>query len=119
MGHDIPPGHDIALCTFRVKPGSEQRFEALLARHAPTLRRLGLATAEPSQCFRGLDDAGRPFYFEVLPWTDARAVQTAHQNPEVQAIWNPMSECCEERGGRPTMEFPHAERLFVPRPAVR
>jgi len=119
MGHPIPAGHTIALCTFRVQRGREARFEELLAHHAPTLRRLGLLADEPSQAFRGLEDDGSPFYFELLPWKSAGSVELAHGHPEVMALWEPMGACCEPRGGRPPMEFPHAERLHGLRTPAR
>jgi hypothetical protein len=34
-------------------------------------------------------------------------VQRAHEHPEVLAIWEPMDTLCEQRNGKPNMEFPH------------
>jgi hypothetical protein len=31
----------------------------------------------------------------------------AHQHPEVLALWEPMEQMCEARGGHPATEFPH------------
>src|SRR5688500_18418703 len=94
---------NIAVCRFVVKPGNEQAFEELLARHYPTLDRLGLVEREPHLTLRGKDDKGRTFYVEILPWKDDEAVRRAHELPEVGAVWEPMGPLCEE------MEFPHAE----------
>ena len=38
-----------SLCIYRVKPGSEAAFKKLLAKHWPTLRRVGLGTDTPSE----------------------------------------------------------------------
>jgi hypothetical protein len=102
------------ICTYRVKRGAEGEFRELLRRHWPTLQRLGLVTDEPSQVFEGLavkehhDHA--PFFMEIFTWKDG-AWNAAHGHPEVMAVWEPMGALCEERGGRPAMEFPHVRRL--------
>jgi hypothetical protein len=95
------------ICHYRVARGNEQKFETLLAKHWPTLRDLGLVTAERSRCFRGTEqDNGEPIYFEIFDWLDG-AVERAHEHPEVMAIWEPMDQLCERRGSKPNMEFPH------------
>jgi hypothetical protein len=99
------------ICHYRVAPGNEQAFEALLADHWPTLERLELVTSEPPQHYRGAEhDNGQPIYFEIFDWCDG-AVDRAHEHPEVMAIWERMDQLCEARGGKPNMEFPHVEPL--------
>ena len=100
----------IAMCVYRVKPEGEEEFRGLLKRHWPTLVRLGLATEDPPVVYRGLEE-GRPFLVEFLTWRDAEAAPAAEQTPEVLALWEPMGALCEERNGRPAMEFPDVERL--------
>ena len=101
---------EIVLCTYRVVPGEEAAFEALLAKHWPTLRAQGLVTERRPQAYRG---AG-PTYHELFEWKDGRAPEVAHQSPEVMAIWEPMGALCEARDGRPAMEFPHVEPVALP-----
>jgi hypothetical protein len=101
----------IAICTYRVKPGKEDEFSALLRRHWPALRELGLAEDRPSLTFRGTDESGGAVFTEVLRWKDAEAPQRAHELPAVMAIWEPMGMCCEDRLGRPAMEFPEVTEL--------
>ncbi|MEZ6187871.1 MAG: hypothetical protein R3F62_23040 [Planctomycetota bacterium] len=101
---------ETVMATYRVHPDHEPAFRALLARHVPTLRGLGLATDTPAQVFRHEED-GRPVYVEVFDWTDAQSARTAHETPQVMAIWEPMGELVEARGGRPSMEFPHVARV--------
>ncbi len=43
------------LCRYLVKPGKEQAFADLLARHWDTLHDAGLATDEPARVFRAQD----------------------------------------------------------------
>jgi hypothetical protein len=85
----------------------------LLARHWPTLSALGLVSEEPSQQFKGFEqDNGQPIYFEMFDWLEG-ASDRAHEHPEVMAIWEPMDQLCEARGGKPNMEFPHVEPLSL------
>jgi hypothetical protein len=102
---------ETVICHYRVASGNEQRFETLLDTHWPTLARLGLVTATPPQHFRGHEQDNRqPIYFEIFEWRDG-AAERAHEHPEVMAIWEPMDQLCEARGGKPNMEFPHVQRL--------
>jgi hypothetical protein len=102
---------ETVICHYRVASGNEDRFEALLQDHWPTLQRLGLVTDQPSQHFKGLEqDNGQPIYFEIFEWRDG-AVDRAHEHPEVMAIWEPMDALCETRGSKPNMEFPHVIRM--------
>lgn len=103
----------IAMCVYRVKAGAEEKFRGLLVRHWTTLRSLGLAAPEPPVTYQGVEKAGQPLIVEFLAWRDESAPETAHQSPEVMALWEPMGALCEERGGRPAMEFPHVERLEI------
>lgn len=99
---------ETVICTFRVQPGQEAAFEGLLARHWPTLRKLGLATETPTQLFKGSEEGGT-FYVEIFEWRSREAAGLAHDQPEVMAIWEPMGGLCEGRGGKQAMSFPHVQ----------
>jgi len=105
-----------SLCIYRVKPGSEAAFRGLLAKHWPTLRRVGLAADVPSTIYEGNEGEGKPapVFFEVLSWKDTEGPDMAHELPDVMAVWEPMGKLCEARNGRPPMEFPRVERIEVP-----
>ncbi len=97
------------ICHYRVKRGNETEFEKLLTKHWPKLHQLGLVTDSPPLQFIGEEqDNGEPIYFEIFGWLDDAAGR-AHEHPEVMAIWEPMDQLCESRGGKPNMEFPHVE----------
>jgi hypothetical protein len=100
------------ICHYRVARGNEARFEELLRKHWPTLHGLGLVTDDPPQQFKGNEqDNGEPIYFEIFNWHDGAAAR-AHEHPAVMAIWEPMDQLCESRGGKkPNMEFPHVRSL--------
>jgi hypothetical protein len=99
------------IATYRVKKESESTFRRLLERHWPTLREHELVDDTPPLVFRGEEEGGAPFFVEIFSWRDEAASDTAHELPEVLAIWEPMAQHCEERQGRPSMDFPHVERI--------
>lgn len=99
------------IATYRVKSGAEAEFEALLEKHHPTLLSVGLATPEPATIYKGQDEPGEPVYYEIFTWKDEAAPGVAHDTPEVMAIWEPMGALCEERHGKPAMNFPHVALL--------
>jgi hypothetical protein len=107
------PGPNTVLATYRVKAGKEEQFLALIARHWPTLRKLGLVTADKPIVWRGIDEEQKTVFYEVFTWKDFEAPGTSHHLPEVMAIWGPMGELAEERMGRPRFEFPHVEPVRV------
>lgn len=110
MTHETP---EIVLCTYRVRAGQEDALLALCREHDVVLRELDLVTDEPTVCYRGQDDQGRPFLVKTFTWRSAAAVTAAHQHPEVAALWERMDPLCEPRDGRPGMEFPHVERVTL------
>lgn len=110
---DASPGPQTVICTYRVKAGKESAFMDILARHWPALRGAGLATEERPLVYLGKDDAG-PVVTEIFTWVDGVAgPAAAHQSPEVMAVWEPMGALCEERDGRPSMEFPHVTPVEI------
>jgi quinol monooxygenase YgiN len=103
------------ICTYRVKKGKEKDFETLLAKHWRTLREHDLATETPSKVYSGTEGPDAPYYVEIFEWKDEAATETAHELPEVMAVWEPMGALCEERAGRPSMEFPHVQAVALDR----
>jgi quinol monooxygenase YgiN len=104
---------ETVIATFRVKKSEEQAFRALLAKHWPLLARLELVTPTPPVQYRGADDGGAPVFYEIFTWTGRAAVDAAHTNPEVHALWDAMERCVEDRGGHRKWEFPHVEPVRV------
>jgi len=102
----------VVVCTYRVKAGREQDFIALLKRHWPTLRKLGLVHDQPRMALQGSDTDKTACFVEIFAWKD-RGFEVAHQHPEVLALWEPMEHMCEARDGRPATEFPHYTELAL------
>lgn len=90
-------------CIYRVHPGREEELLKLCREHDETLRRLDLCTDAPMRLYRGDDGHGGHFVVKIFEWRSAAALDAARRHPEVQAIWEAMSPCCER------MEFPHLE----------
>jgi hypothetical protein len=93
------------LCIYRVKDGKESAFRPLLEKHWSTLNGIGLVTSEPAQWFLSRDKNKRTCFVEIFEWKDADAPQTAHELPEVMAIWEPMGELVDD------MEFLDLETI--------
>jgi hypothetical protein len=108
----MPKTDQVVVCTYRVKIGREQDFIALLERHWPTLRKLGLVHEQPRMALEGRDTDKTPCFVEIFAWKD-RGFEVAHEHPEVLALWEPMEQMCEARDGRPATEFPHYSVLAL------
>lgn len=89
--------------TFRVIPGKEEEFWKVLEQAWPTYYRLGMVLEHPHLILRGADDAGKPYFIEILTWKDHEAPD--HAGTEVQAIWDQMTALCEKRDGHRRIEF--------------
>ena len=100
----------VVVCSYRVKPGREHNFIDLLKRHWPTLKNLGLVDDQPRIALQGCDTDTTSCFVEIFAWKD-RGFEVAHKHPEVLALWEPMEQMCEARGGHPATEFPHYEVL--------
>jgi hypothetical protein len=101
------------ICIYRVTPGREGEFTGLLQRHWPALRALELVTDDPPTHYRGEEQDGRPLFVEIFHWKSETSHETAHEHPEVMAIWEPMDKLTEARNGKPNMEFPHVRPISI------
>jgi hypothetical protein len=108
----MPKTDQVVVCTYRVKIGRERDFLALLERHWPTLRKLGLVHEQPRMALQGRDTDKTSCFVEIFAWKD-RGFEVAHKHPEVLALWEPMEQMCEPRDGRPATEFRHYSVLAL------
>jgi len=84
------------LVIYRPKPGAAPALEALVRKHIPVLRGLGLLGAGTSTAWRAEDKRSHAVSFvEFFEWKDERASDVAHQTPEVMAIWETMGPLLE------------------------
>lgn len=78
------------ICAYRPKRGMEKQLRKILKDHLPILRREGLATRRPSYAMRAADGT----FVEVFEWESAAAIERAHENPTVKAMWARFDEAC-------------------------
>jgi quinol monooxygenase YgiN len=85
------------IVTYIPKPGKEAELLALVKKHEPALRKVGLVTDEPFKLWKAYDIRKRRAQFiELFVWKDGNASDVAHQTPEVMAVWEPMGPVLEE-----------------------
>ena len=85
------------IVTYVPKPGKEAALLALVKKHEPALRKVGLVTAEPFKVWKAFDIRKKRVQFiEYFVWKDGNGSDVAHQTPEVMAVWEPMGPVLEE-----------------------
>jgi hypothetical protein len=85
------------ILTYVPKKGKEAELLALVRKHEPALRKVGLVTEEPFRLWKAYDvRKQREQFIEQFVWKNGNASDVAHQTPEVMAIWEPMGPVLEE-----------------------
>lgn len=95
----------IVIACYRPKPGKLEELRALMATHLPTLREQGLVTDRESIVMEAADGT----IVEVFGWKSRAAIESAHTNPAVLAMWARYAEVCEYV---PVGQVPEAASLF-------
>lgn len=81
----------MVIACYKPKPGGDEALLALLKSHLPTLRAEGLVGEDASICGRATDGT----FVEVFCWKSQDAIDTAHTNQVVGAMWAKFSEVAE------------------------
>ena len=81
----------IVIVAYRPKPGKEMQTLELVRNRVPALRKEGLATDRVPTIMRARDGT----IIEVSEWKSVDAIDAAHKNPNVLAMWNQFSEVCD------------------------
>jgi len=81
----------IVIALFRPRPGKDADLLACMRDHLPVLRREHLATERPSTILRAEDGT----LLEIFEWTSQAAIDAAHANPAVLALWERYAACCD------------------------
>lgn len=85
------------IVTYVPKQGKAAELLAVIKKHEPALRKVGLVTSEPFRLWKAYDIRKRREQFiEYFVWKDGNASDIAHQTPEVMAVWEPMGPLLEE-----------------------
>jgi quinol monooxygenase YgiN len=103
----------IVIAVFRPKPGKEADLLACARDHLPVLRAEGLATSLPSLVLRSKDGS----LLEIFEWASHAAIDEAHSNPRVLALWERYEACCDyatlDDLDEARMMFPDFERVTL------
>lgn len=81
----------LVIVAYRPKPGKEEVLLAELRDHVHVLRSEGLATDRPATHMRAKDGT----LVEVFEWASPAAIEQAHGNPRVAAMWERFAACCD------------------------
>jgi hypothetical protein len=96
----------IAIVVYQPKPGKEAPLRALVDKHCKVLAAESLITARPPCVMRSASGA----FVEVLEWRSSEAIDQAHRNPSVQALWAEFAEACDYV---PLANLDEAKSLFA------
>lgn len=97
----------MVIACYRPKPGKETELLELMKKHLPTLRAEGLVDDGPSLCGRADDGT----YVEVFCWKSQEAIDAAHENLNVLAMWEKYGEVCEFVT---IGDLPESKQMFSP-----
>jgi quinol monooxygenase YgiN len=95
-----------AVVAYRPKAGKEHELLELVRMRVPTLRKEGLVTDRVPTIMRSRDGT----ILEVSEWKSRDAIDAAHKNPNVLAMWEKFFAICE---CVPLKTLPEASDLFA------
>ena len=81
----------ICIVAYRPKPGHEKELLEIVRSRVPTLRKEGLVTDRVPVIMRAKDNT----IVEVSEWKSREAIEEAHQNPRVLAMWDKFFAICD------------------------
>ena len=84
-------GGVIVIVAYRPKAGKEKELLDLVRNRVPTLRKENLATDRVPTIMRAPDGT----IIEVSEWKSQEAIDAAHKNPNVLAMWNKFFAVCD------------------------
>jgi quinol monooxygenase YgiN len=96
----------IVIVAYRPKQGKEKELLELVRNRVPTLRKEGLVTDRKPTIMRARDGT----IIEVSEWKSQEAIDAAHKNPNVWAMWEKFFAACEFV---PLKNLREAEEMFA------
>ena len=82
---------EIVFAIYKPHENKENELKKLIAKHIPILKSNKLITdREPV-----LVQSKNGIYIEIFEWKSNDAVEEAHENPEVQKLWDEMEKVCD------------------------
>jgi hypothetical protein len=79
------------IAVYKPRAGKQGDLEALVAKHWPALRARSLVTDRRPLIMRAADGT----IVEVFEWLSREAIEQAHHDPIVQALWAEFGKACE------------------------
>lgn len=79
------------IVAYRPKEGKAAELLSLVRSRVPTLRQEGLVTERAPVIMRARDGT----IIEVSEWKSREAIEAAHKNPNVLAMWNKFFALCD------------------------
>ncbi len=99
------------IVAYTPKVGKEQQLLAAVRKHLQVLRAERFVTDKPAYVMR----AGDGTIVEVFEWRSAAAIQAAHGNSAVQALWGEFGAACDYT---PLSKLAEAQQMFAEFDAV-
>jgi len=96
----------VVIVAYRPKPGKANDTLELVRSRVPTLRKEGLVTDRTPTIMRARDGT----IIEVSEWKSHEAIDAAHKNPTVLAMWNKFFAVCD---CVPLNTLPESAKLFA------
>jgi quinol monooxygenase YgiN len=96
----------VCIVAYRPKPGHEKELLEIVRTRVPTLRKEDLATDRTPVIMRAKDGT----IIEVSEWKSYQAIEEAHRNPRVLAMWDKFFAICD---CVPLKTVPEAETMFA------
>lgn len=81
----------VVIVAYRPKAGKEQELLELVRSRVPALRKEGLVTDREPTIMRAKDGT----IVEVSEWKSREAIDAAHNNPNVLAMWQKFFALCD------------------------
>lgn len=96
----------ISIAAFRAHAGMDDDLTRVLDDRLPLLRRLGLATERPE--VRAQSTSG--VIITISEWASQAAIEEAHENLEVLALWSRFEACAHPVR---LADLPEASEMFA------
>lgn len=100
----------IVIVAYRPLPGKNTALEALVSTHYNRLLAEGLVTDRPPVIIKAADQT----IIEIFEWVSKEAIENAHSNPAVLAMWQEFSAVCEYIPAGQVKEFQSMFSEFSP-----
>ena len=102
----------IVIVGYKPKPGKAEALRFLASTHVQRLRGEGLVTPREAIIMEGNNGT----IIEVFEWKSKDAIESAHKNPAVQALWKEFGDVCDYV---PVASIAEAKQLFAEFSPVR